>query len=124
VPGTDEGVGEAEGDEEVEVTVSEEVTGKVEVEVMVVEARVEMMVVVEVDVRVEVMVVVGEAVARVARAVRRRWERCIVGLVCGRCGDLEWCARLLVSAVADERDIDKCFMRGRMLCYVITGCAR
>lgn len=62
------------------MSVSEDVTGKVEVSVMVVEARVEMIVVVEVEVMVEVMVVVGMPVARAARAVRMRYEICIVSV--------------------------------------------
>ena len=71
MPGAEK-LGEAEGKDVSEVMVAEEVTGKVEVSVMVVEARVEIIVVVEVEVRVEVMVVVGAAVARAARVVRMR----------------------------------------------------
>ena len=78
VPGAELESGAAEG-EDTEVRVSEEVTGKVDVSVMVVEARVEMIVVVEVEVRVDVIVVVGVAVAkRARREVRRRVVRCIV----------------------------------------------
>ena len=85
VPGTELEDGAAEG-EETEVRVSDDVTGKVEVSVKVVEARVEMIVVVEVEVMVEVIVLVGEAVtARARREVRRRFVSCMVrsGLVEG-----------------------------------------